>query len=258
MGCYIGHINYGQCGYADDVQMLSPTVTGLQKMVNVSEEFGREYDVSFNAKKTVCMCFGDQMLFKQLRHIMLNGAKISWDTSAKHLGNILSTPQNDTCDINVKMGQFIANVNKLNAQFANVPIKIKIDLLQSYCASWYGCQTWALNTPQTDKLNIEWNKAIRRTLGLPHTTRTKLLPLLAGQNNFHWQHASRWLKMFQTMLFSTNLHVKYLAHRSLSSVTGNMGKNVVRLKSSPGWEIFLMILLMNVLLLMRTNNELTR
>ena len=104
MGCYIGHINNGQSGYADDVQMLSPSVTGLQKMVNLSEEFGREYDVSFNAKKTVGMCFGDQMLFKQLRHIVLNGAKISWDTSAKHLGNMLSTPQNDACDINVNMG----------------------------------------------------------------------------------------------------------------------------------------------------------
>ena len=31
MGCYIGHINYGQCGYTDDIQMLSPSVTGLYK-----------------------------------------------------------------------------------------------------------------------------------------------------------------------------------------------------------------------------------
>ena len=161
------------------------------------------------------MCFGDQMLFKQLRHIVLNGAKISWDTSAKHLGSMLSSPQNDAGDINVKMGQFIANVNKLNAQFVNVSIKIKAHL------------TWALNTPQTDKLNTEWNKAVRRTLGLPRTTRTKLLPLLARQNNFHWQHwqhASRWFKMFQTMLSSTNRHVKYLAHRCLRKVTGNMDK----------------------------------
>ena len=113
-------------------------------------------------------------------------------TSTKHLGNMLPSPQNDTCDINVKMGQFIANINKLNAQFANVSIKIKAHLLQSYCTSWYGCQTLVLDPPQTDKLNTEWNKAVRRILGLPYTTRTKLLPLLAGQNNFHWQHASRW------------------------------------------------------------------
>ena len=69
------------------------------KMVNVSQEFKREYEASFNAKKTVCMCFGDQVLFKQLRHIVLNDTKISKDTSEKHLGNMLSSPQNDACDV---------------------------------------------------------------------------------------------------------------------------------------------------------------
>ena len=46
------------------MQMPSPNDTGLQKMVNVSEEFGREYDMALNARKAVCMCFGDQILFK--------------------------------------------------------------------------------------------------------------------------------------------------------------------------------------------------
>ena len=38
--------------------------------------------------------------------------------------------------------------------------------------------------------------------------------------------------MCQTMLSSTNLNVKYLAYHSLFNDTGNMGKNVVRFKSS--------------------------
>ena len=86
VGYYVGHISCGQCGYADDIQMLSPSFTGLQKLVHVSEGMGREYDVSFNAKETVWLCFGNQMPYKQLRHIAVISSKILWDTSAKHLG----------------------------------------------------------------------------------------------------------------------------------------------------------------------------
>ena len=106
------------------------------------------------------------------------------DSMSSQHSNVITSPQNDTRDVRVETGNFIASVNKLNAQFSNVPINIKAQLLQTYCASWHGCQTWALNTSDTEKLNTEWNKAVKRTLGLPRATRTKLLPLLAGQNNF--------------------------------------------------------------------------
>ena len=54
-------------------------------------------------------------------------------------------------------------------------------------------------------------------------------PLL-DRTIFHWQHASQWLKMMQTMASRTNLHFNYLAYRSLHNAIGNMGKNFVRVK----------------------------
>ena len=155
VGCYIGHINYGESGYADDAIMLCPSTTGLQKLVEISEEFGVEYDVNFNPKKTVCMCFGDQRLFGELRQISLNGSKVPWTSSLKHLGNIIGKPHSDNEDLQSKTGGFIGSVNRLNAQFASVPLNIKAKLFQTYCASFYGCQTWALNSRGAERLNTE-------------------------------------------------------------------------------------------------------
>ena len=34
-GCHVGHISYAVFGYADDVKLLSPTIRGLQKLLEM-------------------------------------------------------------------------------------------------------------------------------------------------------------------------------------------------------------------------------
>ena len=45
IGCHIGHHFYGGLGYADDVVLLSPTVRGLQLLINTCEKFATEHNV---------------------------------------------------------------------------------------------------------------------------------------------------------------------------------------------------------------------
>ena len=54
-GCYIGKQFYGGFGYADDLNVLCPSINGLQKLISICEKFGHEYEIIFNAKKTVCI-----------------------------------------------------------------------------------------------------------------------------------------------------------------------------------------------------------
>ncbi len=53
--CWIGHDYYECLMYADDVKLLSPSITGLQKLVDTCSEFGVEYSLTFNERKTVCL-----------------------------------------------------------------------------------------------------------------------------------------------------------------------------------------------------------
>ena len=45
-------------GYADDLPHLCPTAKGLQRMLNVCETFGEEFDMQFNPQISVCVCVG--------------------------------------------------------------------------------------------------------------------------------------------------------------------------------------------------------
>ena len=57
-GCRISQHVVGALSYADDITLLSPSLQGLQYMVNICEEYGKEFHVTFNDKKTTGMVFG--------------------------------------------------------------------------------------------------------------------------------------------------------------------------------------------------------
>ena len=194
LGCHIGNQFYGSFGYADDLKVLCPTIGGLQKMIDICENFGQEYDVTFNAKKTIGICYGD-CDFNILRSVHLNGAAIKWHSVVKYLGNMLSFDLSDAADIKVKKGSFITAVNKLNYVFRNVDTLIKAKLFQTYCTAWYGCQSWQLGTSDTNLLDVEWRKAVRRILGLPARTRSALLSGLV-ENKSLVSSITRELRIF--------------------------------------------------------------
>ena len=58
LGCHIGHMSYAGIGYADDVCIASPSITALQKLLHICETFAKEYDIQFNAKKSICIKVG--------------------------------------------------------------------------------------------------------------------------------------------------------------------------------------------------------
>ena len=178
VGCKMGNKFYGSFGYADDLKILCPSIGGLQKMLDICETFGVEYDVLFNAKKTMGICYSNGNC-TYIRPIYLNNTVIEWKKDVKYLGNMLSHDLSDAADIEFKKGSFIAAVNRLNCVFHNVDSFTRVRLLQTYCTAWYGCQSWQLRSPYINQLNIEWRKAVRRTLGLPTRTRSVLLPELA-------------------------------------------------------------------------------
>ena len=229
VGCHVGHMSYAAFGYADDLLLLSPSIHGLEILVKTSEPFASEYGVTFNAKKTECICFSKNACPLQ-RQVKVNGQHVKWKDKVKYLGIILTNDMCDDADIRAKIWEFIGSVNRLNAQFRVVPDQIRIRLLQTYCTAWYGCQTWLLNTTSVKGMNIEWKKAVRRTLNLPRTTRSKLVPLLAGNHSFQEQHERRWGALYVRMMHSENILVQYMARRSMYNVLGTLGTNRVVLR----------------------------
>ena len=56
VGCHMGGHFTGALAYADDITLLSPSMSGLRTLSKVCEEYATEFDVTFNGKKISC-CF---------------------------------------------------------------------------------------------------------------------------------------------------------------------------------------------------------
>ena len=135
------------------------------------------------------------------RSVTINGEPILWKSQIRHLGNFITHDLSDLKDITYKKGVFILQVNRLNARFHFVSSGVKGHILQTYCCSFYGCQTWDLYGKHVSQLNVEWIKAVRRTLNLPYKTHRRLLPLIVNGKSFKSQHCSRLHKYVNGFIF---------------------------------------------------------
>ena len=60
-------------------------------MITICEKFGKEFDLTFNASKTICIYFpGKQRYLENPPTLYMNDKALSWDKSLKHLGNIVT------------------------------------------------------------------------------------------------------------------------------------------------------------------------
>ena len=49
--CHIGKQYVGTLGYADDLILLCPSVSGMRKMIKVCEDYANDHSILFNGKR---------------------------------------------------------------------------------------------------------------------------------------------------------------------------------------------------------------
>ena len=58
IGCHVGHYYFGAFGYADDIILLCPTLSGLKEMIKICESYATEHSITFNGTKSKLLIFG--------------------------------------------------------------------------------------------------------------------------------------------------------------------------------------------------------
>ena len=91
IGCHLGSAYVGALSYADDITLLCPSVRELNFVLCC--EYAKEYDITFNPKKTVCIKFGSKINIDE--HVSMNGLTVQWSESVRHLGNFVDSTLSD-------------------------------------------------------------------------------------------------------------------------------------------------------------------
>ena len=224
IGCFVdGHYCGAYC-YADDIVLLCPSLDGLNQMLEICYRFACDFDVTFNAQKTIGICFNSK--WPVLGHAALNGVKIAWQDKVKHLGNVINARMTDDDDCKAKMGQFIGSVNKLIANFKHLELALRVKLFKSFCSSFYGSQMWNFNCSSLLRVYTAWNKAVRVLLRIPYCTHRWMLGPLIESLHIREQLYIRTAGFLKSAMNCGNATVLGIVNAATRDARTDMGANI--------------------------------
>jgi len=85
--CHVGAL-----GYADDIVLLTPTPLGIRKLLNICDDYAREYYIICNGKKSKCIFYpgskevGHVSMAHVVTSLQVGGSDIEYVDSWTHLG----------------------------------------------------------------------------------------------------------------------------------------------------------------------------
>ena len=118
--------------------ILSPSASGLQKLLNICASYAIEHDIIYNVKKTQCMVVPSTRKYSSC---FLNCTKLQYVDSYKYLGTFIHV-RNDDLDIVRQLKCVILRTNLLMRTFSSCSVEVKLFLFQSYCSNFYCSHLW--------------------------------------------------------------------------------------------------------------------
>ena len=203
VGCYIGNTFMGAFAYADDIALLSPSLTGMKRMLTICEEFSIQYDIIFNATKSKLIVYNTSS--ENLNPLFMNESMIPLSECEKHLGccigkNCMSKR------IDKLICEMYSNVNKLMINFHKCSIDVKYTLFKSFCMPLYGASLLNYDSKDVNRLLTAWRKCMRRILNVSTLTHCNLIHKIVRDVPVDFTLHKRLLK-FISMCLNNKLSV---------------------------------------------------
>jgi hypothetical protein len=169
IGARINGTNVSTIVYADNIVLLSPVDSHLQRLLDICDEFSKNWRIRFNAKKSNIMEIGPQ--FFKNSTFFINNNLISKVDEIIYLGvkinNKLSF-NDHAIEKFVEVQKSVFSLSFLGLQPGALSPQLQSFIYKTYCLSQftYGLETSVLNKDTRDYLNICQNNLLRQILGL--------------------------------------------------------------------------------------------
>ena len=135
-GCKLGILKSNVIAYADDIVLLSPSATGLQKLIDAAYSEALDIELKFNYEKTKCMVFRAGVHRREnanIHNFRINDNNIEFVNSFKYLGYIIDNDFYCNNDIIRARNKFYAQFNMLLRKFNFSNSNVKMFLFRKFC-----------------------------------------------------------------------------------------------------------------------------
>ena len=165
-GCYVDGIFAAAQFYADDMCVLSPSLKGLQRLLDICSQYCNKWDICLNPKKTKNVFFGKRttLNFK----ITLDGSNVEWVSEWKYLGVVLRSGARFGCSVTERVKSFYRSLNSILRVEGRSDDMVLLRLIESHCVPilTYGIETTHVaNRDERRSLRVAYNSVFRKLFG---------------------------------------------------------------------------------------------
>jgi hypothetical protein len=232
LGCHIGDIFYGEAGFADDLILISPSRAGMQKMLDVCEQYAEENNLLFSTddnpekSKTKClfMC-GKVGAVEYPAALKLNDRDLPWVLKGTRIGHELHQSCTMDYDAKCKRAAFIDRSTDIRQMFSFANPNQVLSAVNIYAAHFYGSMLWDLSSEAAWQVYRSWNTCVKLAWDIPRWTHNYFVDgLLAGQiPSTRKKILCQFVNFFKRLRSSPLREVRLLANvvgKDMGSVTG--------------------------------------
>ena len=172
--------------YADDLILLTSSVSDLQTMLQICDLAGRYLGIEFNPSKSKYILISPNINI-QPSTLSIGQFQLPWVDKLDYLGITLTSANSFTIDLSNIRRKFFTSVNSILSKCTFTSDMVKLCLLESHCLPILLYATESLNLPksQITVLNSWWNSVYRKIFNYHKWESVRSLISLLGRLDLH-------------------------------------------------------------------------
>ncbi len=159
LGCHVKFINFNAFMYADDVLLLSLSLSDLQQMLHICLEELHNLDMRVNVRKSCIIRIG-KLYNSPVSNIFAGDTPLPWGRALTYLGVCFLAGKDIRYDFHQTKAKFFGALNSLLGKIGTASqVALTLSLTESKCFPilTYGLESLSLNRTQLSSLCYAYN-----------------------------------------------------------------------------------------------------
>ncbi|CAG9129758.1 unnamed protein product [Plutella xylostella] len=214
-GCSIDGLMINNISYADDMVLLSPSISALRKLLCICEKYAESHGLQYNVRKSELLVFrAGRRSPTSVPPVTLCGCTMKRVTEFRYLGHLVNEDLHDDADIERERRALSVRCNMVARRFARSNREVKVSLFKAYCQTFYTCSLWVKYTQKAySALRVQYNNSFRILLRLPRFCSASAMFADSRTDGFHAILRKRAASMMQRIRCSSNSILNTLCNR---------------------------------------------
>ena len=198
--------------YADDMVLMSPSVKGLQLLLNICGSYALNHDIIYSTDKSYCMiCWPKHILYKFIPRFYLQDDLLEFVTVYKYLGVLINNRMSDDDELRARMRGIYSTGNMVIRKFGKCSLNCKILMFKTFLSQLYACSLWSsYKVASYYRVKVAHNDVFRTLINVPRYESASTQFVAHGVPNLDVVLRRSYFSLMSRVLKSTNTIVSAL------------------------------------------------